>query len=84
VIDTAFVSPHAVRQFMERISPLPYDEARDAILNGLESNAMLPKPSHNHDSLYIRVRGQYNFRAVVKKMAGRSLPTVITILKSGK
>jgi len=81
----AFITPHAVRQFMARIDRrTDYDQALTAILRGLRDHAREPRPSANGKSVYVRVRGPHNFRAVVVQEPGGDLPTVVTILKSGK
>lgn len=80
----AFVTPHAVRQFIARIAPrLGYDAARAAILGGLR-DCGAPKPLRSGAGYYVRVRrGPYLFRAVIVPGEGTK-PAVATILRSGK
>ncbi len=78
-----FVTPHAVRAFRDRIAPLPYEEARAAILRELDEHTVSVRPSENRQSVVARTRGgRYLFRAVIGPGEG-PLPAVITILKSG-
>lgn len=78
-----FVGPHAVRQFQRRIAPrLSYEEARRAILEGLENTASTPRPAQCGVGYYLRVRRPYSFRALIGPGKGE-LPAVITILRSG-
>jgi len=88
MIETAFVTPHAVRQFQERIRNLDYDAALTAIIRGLREDALSPRLSECGVSSYVRVRGRkhggYDFRAVIKPGEAASLPVVVTILKGGK
>ena len=87
MIETAFVTPHAVRQFQKRIHALAYDDALTAILVGLKMDSVTPKCSQNKISDYVRVWGRknarYDFRAVIK-CDESGLPVVVTILRSGK
>jgi len=82
MIGEYFITPHAIRQFRERIRDLPYDDVLAIILKGLQNNALPARTSENGISKYIRVRaknpGEYDFRAVVKD------GVCVTILRSGK
>lgn len=78
-----FITPHAVRSFVDRIAPrMSYDRALSVIVRGLESCGE-EKPLRNRQGFYVRVRGAWNFRAVIGRGDG-PLPAVITILRSGK
>jgi hypothetical protein len=77
----AFVTPHAVRQFQERIERLPYNHALAGILHSLQT-AGSPRPTANGAALYVRTEAPYRFRAVLKPPQHRGqLPAVVTILK---
>jgi hypothetical protein len=78
-----FVGPHPVYQFMARIAPLAYNEARTAILAGLATTIYAPKPLRNGQGIMLRVRRPYAFRAVIVRGEG-PLPAVATVLKSRK
>lgn len=78
-----FITPHAIRQFIDRIAPrMDFDQARDTIIEGLR-NAGPEKPTASRAAFYVRVRGEWNFRAVLGRGEG-ALPAVVTILRSGK
>lgn len=77
----AFITPHAVQQFRERIEDLPYNQALTAILHSLNS-AGPPHPTSNGAAVYVRTTAPYRFRAIVRPPApDRKLPAVVTILK---
>ncbi len=77
-----FITPHAVRQFQGRIAPwMSYEQALGAIIRGLR-NAEEFRPTVNGKAYYVRVEGEWQFRAVIRK--GEFLPAVITVLRSGK
>lgn len=77
-----FITPHAVRQFQARIAPwMSYEEALAVIIKGLKYDAKPPKAMESN-AYYIRVKGEWNFRAVVRD--GERQPVVITILRSGR
>lgn len=80
-----FVTPHAVQRFRERIAPnLTYEEARDAILRGVEQTRSEPKRSTSWPGAVLpRVRRPYPFRAVIGPGEGE-LPAVLTVLRSGR
>jgi hypothetical protein len=78
-----FVTPHAVRAFIAKIAPrMCFEQARVVIIEGL-ANAGPEKPTKNRSAFYVRVRGRWNFRAVIGRGEG-SHPAVITILRSGR
>lgn len=82
-----FITPHAVRQFQSRIAPwLTYEQALHIIIT--ELNAALEnqkrRPTENGKAYYIRVNGDWQFRAVFVPGKGDAKPAVITILRSGK
>ena len=73
-----FVSPHAVQQFQRRMAwNLSYEQALGEIIKGIKYGKCSEKPNHTGATI-IRVRGEWNFRAVVKD------EVIVTILKSGK
>lgn len=77
-----FVTPHAVECFQKRIAAMSYEDARRKIIN-LLATARSCKPDKHGRGLILRVRGQWNFRAVV--VAGNDgSPQVVSIWKSGK
>lgn len=77
-----FITPHAVRQFQDRIAPwMSYEQALGAIIRGLR-NAEELRPTTNGKAYYVRVDSEWQFRAVIRE--GEFLPAVITILRSGK
>lgn len=78
-----FVTPHAVRQFIERIAPMAYEQALGAIIRELDEHCVSVKPSCSGKAAIARTRGgRYDFRAVIGPGQG-PLPAVITILKGG-
>ena len=78
-----FVTPHAVRQFIQRIAPrMDYDRALAVIIDGL-NRAGPEKPTTNRCAFCVRVRGKWNFRAILCRGEG-PMPAVATILRSGK
>lgn len=80
----AFVGPHAVAQFQQRIAPLAYDAARAAILAELAAHVVSVRPAHSGVGVIVRTRGgRFAFRAIVGPGAG-ALPSVRTILRSGR
>jgi len=77
-----FITPHAVRQFQDRIAPwMSYEQALGAIIRGLHNTEEF-RPTINGKAYYVRVDGEWQFRAVIRE--GDFLPAVITILRSGK
>ena len=73
-----FITPHAVRQFIKRTAwNMTYEEALAAIIKGLGNDIKSIKENHTGATI-IRVKGKWNFRAVVRDNV------VVTILKSGK
>lgn len=79
-----FVTPHAVRQFQDRIARLEYDEARQVIIDAL---AVAPSERYavtrNGKALRIKVKRPFCFRAIIAPGEG-ALPAVITILRACK
>lgn len=75
----AFVTPHAVRRFQQRIAPLPYEAALSAIIGGIYNRER--KPLRNGVGWYVRSRRPYPFRACLRASAAGSLPVVFTVLK---
>lgn len=86
MIDGAFfITSHAVEQFRRRIAPLPYEEAREAIIAELASHAQPMKPLASGVGYYTRTRGgRFLFRAVIVPGEKGTAPAVATILRSGK
>jgi hypothetical protein len=82
----AFITPHAVRQFQNRIAAIPYDRARRIIIEHLREHAVSVSPMPDGNGIRVRVRGgDFSFRAVVMPAGGRAeRPAVVTILRSGK
>lgn len=77
----AFVTPHAVRAFQERIAPLTYEQALGAIVRELAENVISVKTGAH--GFIARTRGgRFCFRAVI--CGGDPAPVVKTILRSGK
>lgn len=83
MIEGAFITPHAIDQFLARVDrSLTRDEARAAIVAGLQHGGPA-RPLRSGAGIVIRVRRRpYSFRAVLGPGEGR-LPAVITILRSG-
>jgi hypothetical protein len=82
MVGNYFVTPHAVRQFQQRIVPLPYQHALAVILRGLAQD--LPIKYTQSGQHYVRVKRPYSFRAVIdgrKTTAEKPSPAVVTILK---
>lgn len=79
----AFVTPHAVRQFCERVAALDYEHALGAIIRGVEAGvtAGRVRALPNGSGWRVRAKGTYPFRAVI--VPGKPLPVVATILRSG-
>ncbi|MEX2238007.1 MAG: type I-U CRISPR-associated protein Csb2 [Dehalococcoidia bacterium] len=78
---TAFITPHAVHQFQERIERLPYSQALTAIIHSLDT-AEAPRATANGMAVYVRTRSPHRFRAILRPPdQGRKLPSVVTILK---
>lgn len=82
-----FVTPHAVRQFQERIHHRSYNDALAAIIRGLQhptTRWIEQEETGEHPQiLKARVQEPFCFRAIVRPQAGRN-PAVVTILRSGK
>lgn len=80
-----FVTPHAVRQFQDRVAFLPYDEVVGLIVQSLDE-APPGKVSENGKALQVRVSEPFDFRAVIVpgNPPDQPKPVVVTILKSGK
>ena len=77
-----FITPHAVRQFRRRIAPwMSYEEALGAIIRELHEAKEL-RPTMNGKAYYVRINGEWQFRAVIGE--GENRPAVVTILRSGK
>lgn len=77
-----FITPHAVRRFIELIAPgLDYEHALAAIIRGLRDHAGEPKPTRS-GAVYIRVRGEHRFRAIIGPGEGGRL-AVVTVCRSG-
>ena len=77
-----FITPHAVRQFQNRIAPwMSYEQALGAIIRELRDVKEF-RSTLNGKAYYVRTSGKWHFRAVIQK--GDILPAVITILRSGK
>lgn len=77
-----FITPHAVRQFQTRIAPwMTYEQALGAVIREL-GGAKEARPTENGKAYYIRTRGKWQFRAVIRE--GDIQPAVVTILRSGK
>lgn len=81
-----FITPHAVAQFRERIAPLDYEAARDAILDELEHHRRGQPSRHDTGAVTVRTRGgRYPLRAVLMPpLPGYDRPAVVTILRSGR
>ncbi len=80
-VGAAFVTPHAVARFRERIAPLPYETARAIILDGLAHNAAV-RVEQRPDGYRAEVGcdGRYRFVAVVVAPPERGLlPVVVTV-----
>jgi len=83
----AFVTPHAVARFRERIAPLDYEVARAAILDGLTRIAGAPQPARHHPGeVLVRVRrGPHAFRARLAPPMGPGMaPVVVTVFRGGR
>lgn len=82
----AFVTPHAVRRFQERIRALPYEAARQAVIDELAEHVVSVRPAHAGRGVMVRVRGgRHSFRAHVLPPPGPALaPVVATVLRSGR
>jgi hypothetical protein len=79
-----FITPHAVRQFQSRIAPrLTYEQALGAIIRGL-SDAKDFHVTENGKARYVRISGEWQFRAVIAEGEEDAQPAVITILRSGR
>jgi isoaspartyl peptidase/L-asparaginase-like protein (Ntn-hydrolase superfamily) len=79
-----FITPHAVRQFQNRIAPgLTYEQALGAIIRGMR-DAEDFHVTVNGRARYTRIDGPWQFRAVVREGAVGDKQAVITILRSGK
>jgi hypothetical protein len=78
----AFVTPHAVMRFQERVSTLFYDAALGAIIKGLESPSKTYSSGHGK-GLIVEVKEPYEFKAVLMPGEGGK-PAVVTILESEK
>jgi len=77
-----FITPHAVRQFQSRIAPwMTYEQALGAVIRELRG-ATDCRPTENGKAYYIRTKGEWEFRAVIRE--GEIQPAVVTILRSGK
>ena len=77
-----FITPHAAHQFRQRLAPgMSYTQALTAILRALEQ-AGPPRPTANGRAHYLRTRGPWRFRAVIRPEFPR--PAVVTILYGGK
>ena len=77
-----FVTPHAVKQFQDRIAPwMTYEQALGAIIRELRGVNEF-RLTENGKAYYVRTKGVYRFRAIIRE--GKSLPAVVTILRSGK
>lgn len=77
----AFITPHAIYQFIERIAPLPHNQALAAILHSLET-AGAQRVTRNGKAVYIRTKTPYRFRAIIRPpLPGLKLPAVVTILR---
>jgi hypothetical protein len=77
-----FITPHAVRQFQSRIAPwMTYEEALGAVIRELRGVKEF-RPTENGKAHYVRTKGEWEFRAVIRE--GEIQPAVITILRSGK
>lgn len=83
----AFVTPHALRQFLERIAPLPENLALAAILHGIAGRTRHPlRPSQQARCGYlvgaveVWVWRPYAFRAVLVPGIEGPLPVVVTIV----
>jgi hypothetical protein len=82
-----FITPHAVRQFQNRISLwLTYEQALHIVITELNAALEVQErhPTENGKVYYIRVNGDWQFRAVFIPEEGDARPAVITILRSGK
>jgi hypothetical protein len=79
IIGQYFITPHAVNQFRRRMAPrMTYEQALGAIIKGLRDNVHSSHLNFNTGATVLRVKGDWQFRAVVKENV------VTTILKSGK
>lgn len=82
-----FVGPHAVARFQQRIAPLPYEAARETILQGLRSGVVevgAPKPMADGKAS-VRVmchlaRWRFRLAVVFGERKHGPLPVVVTVL----
>lgn len=77
-VGIAFVTPHAVQRFQERVADLEYNYALAAIIEGLE-NPVSSQISGHQKGLVVSVQHPYRFRAVLMP-GGKGKPVVATIL----
>lgn len=76
-----FVTPHAVRRFQERISPLPENQALAAILHSLRDVHSV-RPAQNGKGLHVRTKAPWRFRAfIVPPTLPGNAPSVVTVLR---
>jgi hypothetical protein len=79
-----FITPHAVRQFQNRLAPhLSYEQALGVIIRELREAGEW-HPTENGKANYVRTSGEWRFRAVIAEGEGDAKPAVITILRGGK
>lgn len=79
-----FITPHAVRQFQNRIAPwMSYEQALGAVIREL-SDAGEWRSTQNGRAQYVRTTGRWQFRAVIMPGEENSQPVVVTILRGGK
>jgi len=80
-----FITPEAVRRFIERIQPsLNYNQALTAIIKDLSNGDIKgPMLTQNKAAHYIRINGKYQFRAIINEGQGNK-KAIVTILRGGK
>lgn len=77
------VTDHAIRQFRQRIAPLPEEEARRIIADTVERTPLDTwRLTSNRSAICIKSRRPFQFRALVRP--GERGLAVVTILKHGK
>ena len=76
-----FVTPHAVRQFQERIAPLPENHALAAIIHSV-ARPRTVRPTRNGRGFTVRTEAPFRIRAIVMPPPEPGgLPSVVTVLR---
>lgn len=79
----AFITPHAIRQFQDRIARIEYERAREIIIQHLREHTVRVTSMPDGHGAVARVRGgDFAFRAVI--VPREPEPSVVIILRSGK